>query len=59
MGKEEELEEIYEVYESLIEKEGGGMEEEEGDDWEGKMMLGVGVEYGSWNVCGNMKKWEV
>ena len=35
------------------------MEEDEADDWEGNIILALGVDYGTCNLCGNIKKCEL
>ena len=34
-------------------------EEDEADDWEGNIILALGVDYGTCNLCGNIKKCEL
>ena len=47
MGKQEELQEIYDLYQTFIQqKERPAMEEDEADDWEGNIILALGVDYG-------------
>ncbi len=59
MGKQEELQEIYDLYQTFIQKERPAMEEDEADDWEGNIILALGVDYGTCNLCGNIKKCEL
>lgn len=56
VGKQEELQEIYSLYQTFIQKERPAMEEDEADDWEGNIILALGVDYGTCNLCGNIKK---
>ena len=39
VGKQEELQEIYDLYQTFIQKERPAMEEDEADDWEGNIIL--------------------
>lgn len=55
VGKQEELQEIYSLYQTFIQKERPAMEEDEADDWEGNIILALGVDYGTCNLCGNIK----
>ena len=59
VGKQEELQEIYDLYQTFIQKERPAMEEDEADDWEGNIILALGVDYGTCNLCGNIKKCEL
>jgi hypothetical protein len=52
VGKQEELQEIYDLYQTFIQKERPAMEEDEADDWEGNIILALGVDYGTCNLCG-------
>ena len=51
VGKQEELQEIYDPYQTFIQKERPAMEEDEADDWEGNIILALGVDYGTCNLC--------
>lgn len=59
VGKQEELQEIYDLYQAFIHKERPIMEEDEDADWEGNIILALGVDYGTCNLCGNIKKCEL
>lgn len=50
VGKQEELQEIYDLYQTFIQKERPAMEEDEADDWEGNIILALGVDYGTCNL---------
>lgn len=53
------MQEIYDLYQTFIQKERPAMEEDEADDWEGNIILALGVDYGTCNLCGNIKKCEL
>ena len=54
VGKQEELQEIYDLYQTFIQKERPAMEEDEADDWEGNIILALGVDYGTCNLWGKL-----
>ena len=44
--KQEELQDIYDLYQTFIQKERPVMEKGEDADWEGNIILALGVDYG-------------
>ncbi len=59
VGRQEELQEIYNLYQAFIHNQRPIMEEDEDADWEGNIILALGVDYGTCNLCGNIKKCEL
>ena len=55
VGKQEELQEIHDLYQAFKQKERPVMEEGEDADWEGNIILALGVDYGTSNLCGNIE----
>ena len=56
VGKQEELQEIHDLYQAFKQKERPVMEEGEDADWDGNIILALGVDYGTSNLCGNIKE---
>ena len=59
MAKQDELQGRSDRYQTFIQKERPAMEEAEADGWEGNIILALGVDYGTCNPCGNIKKCEL
>ena len=57
--RQENLQEIYDLYQAFIHKQRPVMEEDEDADWEGNIILALGIDYGTCNLCGNIKKCEL
>ena len=53
-GKQEDLQEIYNLYKDFADKKRPIMEDDEERGWEGNIILALGIDYGDRNICGNI-----
>ena len=54
VGSQENLQEIYNLYEEFADKKRPAMEDDEEPGWEGNVILALGIDYGDCNLCGNI-----
>ena len=53
-GRQEDLQEIYNLYKEFADKKRPAMEDDEEPGWEGNIILDLGIDYGESNLCGNI-----
>ena len=53
-GRQDDLREIYDLYNEFASKKRPVMEEDEEPGWEGNIILALGIDYGNRDICGNI-----
>lgn len=53
-GRQEDLQEICNLYKEFADKKRPVMETDEKPGWEGNIILALGIDYGDCNLCGNI-----
>lgn len=58
-GKQEDLQEIYNLYKEFASNKRPVMEDDEEPGWEGNIILALGIDYGESNICGDILSCEL